>query len=204
MIAIISLLVLIVAGVMLVWYIDNKSQSKKEEKEEDYTIYPSMVENVLSNDFQRVIKLHRDEKIKWFTTIYELNDFLDSGEPLHITSLSNIFQYMSSSPDEKSTDVYVYDYHHTSLKSSDIIKTHDFWVEDNSLDVLEARIPFKEALDRLMATNYKKPHSKQCVLRNQVGPKKANAQYIFGNTEDVIFVDSITGNVSNRNPFFEN
>ena len=53
-----------------------------------------------------------------------------------------------------------------------------------------------------MEANIVKPHSKVCVLRKAVGPKEANVQYIFGNEDGAVFVDAVTGDVTDVDPFF--
>ena len=63
-------------------------------------------------------------------------------------------------------------------------------------------VTFNEVLEKINEVNMPKPHSKQCVLRKQVGPVAANPQYIFGNVKSQIYVDAINGKVSDENPAF--
>lgn len=63
-------------------------------------------------------------------------------------------------------------------------------------------ISYKEAYEKMMEANYPKPHSKHCVLRKEVGPYDCNPQYIFGNIEAQIYVDAVTGAVSDQSPAF--
>ena len=55
-----------------------------------------------------------------------------------------------------------------------------------------------------MEANCPKPHSKKCTLRKELGPNGAdvNAQYIFGNSEQQVYVDAVTGKVSLTNPVY--
>ena len=201
MLTFIVIVLLLAAGVGLYCY-GNKQKCEKEE-EVNNVISPLKAESLLAQDFKEVIEGHRNEKMVWYTTLYELTDFLDSGNELNIKSLTNVFQSMFEIPGTKKSDVFVTKFNHDEEGTKKEI-IHDFWIEDCAMDVLEARIPFEEALSKLMAANYPKPHSKQCALRIQVGPKEANAQYIFGNIDDALFVDTVTGEVSNKNPFFNN
>jgi hypothetical protein len=53
-----------------------------------------------------------------------------------------------------------------------------------------------------MAANAPKPHSRQVVLRKEVGPNSINPQYIFGNFQAQLYVDAVTGDVKTKNPAF--
>ena len=62
---------------------------------------------------------------------------------------------------------------------------------------------YNEAYERLLEADCIKPHSKYVTLRNPLGPKQCNAQYIFGNAHGtLIFLDALTGDVSDKNPAF--
>lgn len=196
--AIVIVLLLIACMVAAGYFFEKKYQKKSEKKSNGL---PLKVEEYLAKDFQDVISSHRDENTYWYCSIIELSDYLDSDSTLYVNNLSNVFQNVFET--EGGADTFVITYNHTETENKKTT-VHDFWVEDNSLNVLDPRITFSEALEKLMASNYPKPHSKQCVLRNQVGPNAANTQYIFGNTESVLFVDSVTGEVSDINPFFNN
>lgn len=65
------------------------------------------------------------------------------------------------------------------------------------------KLTYKDAFDRVMATNCPKPHSQHVVLRKELGPKVANPQYIFGNSSAQLYVDAVTGEVRDTNPVFE-
>lgn len=60
-----------------------------------------------------------------------------------------------------------------------------------------------QAYERLMATNYVKPHSRHCVTREMVGEVPCNPKYIFGNLEAQICVDVVTGDVTDTHPAFK-
>jgi hypothetical protein len=54
----------------------------------------------------------------------------------------------------------------------------------------------------MIYSKLKKPRSKFCSLRCQYGDIKANPQYVFGNATEHIYVDAVTGEVSDKNPAF--
>jgi hypothetical protein len=75
-------------------------------------------------------------------------------------------------------------------------------MEDSPLDKEPVKVTFAEALEKLNQVNFPKPHSRYCVLRKEVGPKDANVQYIFGNSHAQLYVDAVTGEVTDHNPVF--
>jgi hypothetical protein len=54
----------------------------------------------------------------------------------------------------------------------------------------------------MMSVNFPKPHSKHVTLRNPVGPAAVNAQWIFGNIKEQIWIDAVTGEAKKSNPAF--
>ena len=138
---------------------------------------------------------------KWFESCILLKNYLDEENDGTISGISNVFQVIRESG--KSADVFVVLAAHTPDSTAYEVK-EGFWVEDCDMSKEEIKISFKEAYDKMMAVNLPKPHSRNCVLRKQVGPKDANPQYIFGNIQSQIYVDAITGDVTDKNPAFPN
>ena len=158
-----------------------------------------VVENVISTDRQDMY-LNYAEDYRWFETCIVLKDYLDEEAcDGTITGISNVFQVVIEK--EKSADVFVVLYSHTPDTSAVDVK-HGFWVEDYPLNNEDLKVTFTQAYENLMQTNCPKPHSKQVVLRKQVGPVDANPQYIFGNIQEQVYVDAVTGDVSTKNPAF--
>jgi hypothetical protein len=77
-----------------------------------------------------------------------------------------------------------------------------FWIENYALNDEVIKLNYTEAWDRMMQTNYPKPHSKHVTLRNPVGPVAVNTQWIFGNIHEQIWIDAVTGDAKNSNPAF--
>ena len=80
---------------------------------------------------------------------------------------------------------------------------HGFWVEDFPMNEENIAVSYQEAYEKLMAVNLPKPHTRQVVLRKQIGPKPCNPQWIFGNLREQLYVDAVTGEVRDYNPSFE-
>lgn len=168
----------------------------------DSTVVDSVnyVENAIAMDKENMY-LTYGKDYKWFETCIVLNEYMD-GENANdsVVGISNIFQVLEQKS-SKSFDVHVIMYTHVG-DSTQVDVKHDFWIEDMPMNNDSIKVSFKEAYAKMMAANLPKPHSRQCVLRKEIGPKDCNPQYIFGNSEAQIYVDAVTGNVTDMNPAF--
>jgi hypothetical protein len=160
---------------------------------------PVTVENLVSLDRQDMF-LNYGENYKWYETSVVLKNYLDEENDGEISGVSNIFQVLADG--DKGTDVHVVMFTHVG-ETKDVQVVHSFWVEDFPLNDEEIVLTFAEAYDRLMQANVVKPHSRQVVLRKEIGPKAANPQWIFGNTQQHVYVDAVTGDVKTENPVFD-
>ena len=181
----------------------NSCKSEKPETATDSTTVVTndsamVVENVVGMDRQYMFTNYGKD-YRWFETCIVLKDFLDEENDGTITGVSNIFQVVFEK--EGGADVNVIMFTHVGDSTQMDIK-NAFWVEDMPMNDDAIKVTFKEAYEKVMAINLPKPHSRHCVLRKQVGPVTANPQYIFGNSEAQIYVDAVTGDVTDKNPAF--
>ena len=178
---IIILTVLAVAGLVVVLYDCKKSVEQRVLNVEACTL----------NDKEYMIQNYGRD-FKWFETNIDLKDYLDEdgGE---VESITNIFQTLIDG------DPLVVIFTHTEAEDK-VEKIHSFWVEDFQMEGVD--VTYQQALEAVNRVNLPKPHSKHCVLRKQVGPKPCNPQYIFGNQTAQLYVDAITGKVTDKNPAF--
>lgn len=159
-----------------------------------------VVENVISMDRQDMF-LNYQNDYRWYETCIVLEDYLDAeGSEGKVHAVSNIFQYVVEK-DEHSADVRVVMYTHLPDTTA-VEVVNSFWIGDCVMNEAEIKLTFEQAYDRLMQANLPKPHSKQVVLRKELGPKDANPQYIFGNVQSHVYVDAVTGDVSTTNPVY--
>lgn len=157
------------------------------------------VENVTGMDRQKMFQ-DFGKDYRWFETCIVLKDYLDSEEcDGTVTGISNIFQIVEEK--DKSSDVHVVMFTHVG-DSTQVDVVDSFWVEDFPMNEDAIKLTFKDAYDRVMAANAPKPHSRQVVLRKEVGPNSINPQYIFGNQTAQLYVDAVTGDVKTKNPAF--
>ena len=159
-----------------------------------------VVENVISLDRQAMFVAHGGD-YRWYETGVQLKNWLDEENDGAIDLVVNVFQVIEEY-DSTSFDTFVYKYQHFSDGSVNEEGIHGFWVEDYPLENEAIKVTFKEAFEKVQEVNLPKPHTRQVVLRKQVGPVEANPQWIFGNLHSQIYVDAVTGAVSKDNPAF--
>ena len=158
------------------------------------------VDHAIAVDRQTMYAKFKDS-YRWYETCMRLPEFLDSenvtSEP---TILVNIFQ--SIEVFDGGADTYVWKFQHFPDGTVSVDSIHSFWIEDNPLNDNVIKFNYKAAFDRMMQSNFPKPHSKNVTLRNPIGPVDINAQWIFGNINEQLWVDAVTGDVRNSNPAF--
>ena len=157
------------------------------------------VEHTVAMDRQAMFAKGVDNDYRWYETNIRLVNFLDD-EYAGIEEVVNVFQTVENR-DEHSFDTVVYKFQHTAEGTVEGF-THGFWVEDYPLNNEQIIITFAEALEKVNEVNLPKPHSRYVVLRKEVGPVDANPQWIFGNSRAQLYVDAVTGEVSEDDPAF--
>ena len=145
--------------------------------------------------------LNHGEDYRWYETCMILNDYLDEENDGSLAEVVNVFQAIIMRS-EHSFDTKVYKYQHFADGTAVEDSINGFWIEDEPMNNEAIKVTYKEAYDKLMATNLPKPHSRYVTLRKQVGPVAANPQYIFGNIREQVYVDATTGEVRDYNPAF--
>lgn len=155
------------------------------------------VEQAISLDRETMFANYGGE-YKWFETCIVLRDFMDEATEPFVTDVANIFQVNAKNSDG-GYDTEVFSYRHT-ITGSDVITVDGWWIGDIDMCADGTAISFADAYARLQAANFVKPHSRKCTLRKAVGPTPCNPQFIFGNTQTHLFVDAITGDVTDVDP----
>lgn len=159
-----------------------------------------VVENTVSTDRQAMY-LKVGEDYRWYETCILLPYYLDSDSVTSTPAMvSNIFQSIVAKGN--GYDTWVYKFQHFPDGTCLIDSVQGFWIEDSPLNDNEINLKYTEAFDKVMQTNSPKPHSRQVCLREPVGPLPVNAQYVFGNIREQLWVDAVNGNVVNSCPAF--
>ena len=158
-------------------------------------------ENVISTDREAMF-LNYDEDYRWYESTIVAENFFDSDSTSSvIKGITNVFQ-VAEKKDSTCFDIHVIMMKHDAVNTYEPEAIEGFWIEDFPLNEEKITLTYEEAYARMMMANCVKPHSRYCVLRKQVGPVDCNPQYIFGNVKVQVYVDAVTGQVSNNNPAF--
>ena len=171
------------------WFNKNKDNEKKE----------IIVENVVKADRDYMTENYGNTYV-WYETQIFLNDYLDEECDGSFSEIVDVFQVITTI-DSTKFDTKVIKMYHVA-DSSYIEEIEGFWVEDMNMNDEIISVTYKQAFQLINEVNFTKPHSKNCVLRKEVGPIEANPQYIFGNIESQLYVDALTGDVTDESPSF--
>lgn len=171
------------------WFSKNKDNEKKE----------IIVENVVKADRDYMTENYGNTYV-WYETQIYLNDYLDEECDGSFSEIVDVFQVITTI-DSAKFDTKVIKMYHVA-DSSYIEEIEGFWVEDMNMNDEIISVTYKQAFQLINEVNFPKPHSKNCVLRKEVGPIEANPQYIFGNIESQLYVDALTGDVTDESPSF--
>ena len=156
------------------------------------------IETLIESDMAYVTENYGNTFV-WYETNVIYNNFLDEENDGSYQSVKSVYQYQNIDQNETSIDVKVITIYHENGEVT--IETEDTWyAECFDLRHSDINITFEEAYNLIMSVNFPKPHTKCCVLRDQVGPVAANPQYIYGT--GLLFVDAVNGMVSEFNPVF--
>lgn len=174
----------------------NQPVSDTEVAEEPVLLNPT---TLITMDRQDMF-INHNQDYRWYETCMMLNNFLDEENDGSLAEVVNVFQAVISRETGYDTKVFKFQHFADGTYAKDSVI--GFWVEDFPLNEEVITVTYQEAYDKLMATNCPKPHSRYVTLRKQVGPVDANPQYIFGNLKSQVYVDAVTGEVSDVNPAF--
>lgn len=142
-------------------------------------------------------------KYEWRNSRVILNDTVtfENIDDLHIVAVNDVFYYWINNGNRKGPWVqYVND--HVELGSQTQNPIHDVWIEDGDLSDKPIKIDAVQALMKLKEWNGTLPKSNFICLRLPIGPKACNAQWVFGDKYDVLFIDAVTGAITDWNPAF--
>ena len=161
-----------------------------------------VVEDIIQADIDDMNDKYIDDPYRWYETDILMMSFLDDEAPEKtVEGVSNTFEVVKTVEGD-GYDTYVITYSHVSGATA-IDEKHAFYVENIEMTQDMVKLTFDEAFDKAMQSNFVKPHSRYCTLRLPLGPNKCNVQYIFGNNDSQIYVDAVTGDVTDVNPAFK-
>lgn len=144
-----------------------------------------------------------DKIYKFFESCISLHEYFDSEDSEgKVAGIANVFEVITKQG--SGYDVLVVLISHTG-DATEVVEVNDFWIEDFDLNpFLDGfAIDYTHAFQLMNESAFTKAHSRQCVLRCQVGPNQIKPQYIFGNNIYAVYVDSYNQNVTDVNPAFD-
>jgi hypothetical protein len=181
---------LVIAGIVATGCSSCQSENKKQEG-----VAELIVENTISADKQYMY-LNYGKNYVWYETVIKMKGWLDGETTDAVDSLYNVFQAIID--DGQPRVIFI----SHKLDTSSVDVKNGFWVEDYDMSKDNVKLTYKQAFDRVMQSNYSKPHTKNCILRKPIGPKDCNPQWCFGNIDSQLWVDAVTGEVTDSDPAF--
>lgn len=187
-------------------------QSENKKQENVYHDYDGVVQDFTAG-VSHIQALHRQTMFnlaqqakpvkgyQWRNSRVIFNDTLtfDNIDDLHITDVNDVFFYWDK---EKGPQVQ---YVNVNVKRGTQVPwpISDVWIEDKDLSDQPIKLSAEEAILKLKEWNGVLP--KDCnfiILRLPVGPKDCNPQWTFGDIDDVLFIDAVTGEIRDSDPAF--
>ena len=179
---------------------------KNAPNKEHVTVFTADYDGVLpdlSDGAEHIIALHRQtmneitggKPYAWYEAKFTLADTLKQETLLDATvvEVTDVFQTVNPT--------LCYFLTTNAVKGTLIpAPTPGLWIEDFDLSDCEVKLTIKDALARLAEVNMPIPDVTSVVLRKPVGPKPCNAQYVAGTAVRAVWVDAVTGNVTDMCP----
>lgn len=140
-------------------------------------------------------------KYQWRNSRVILNDTVtaENIDDLHVVAVNDVFFYW----DSQKGPMVQYINSHVKYGVQIPYPINDVWIEDADMSDQPIKISAEQALSRLKEWNGILP--KDCnflTLRLPVGPKDCNPQWTFGDVDDVLFIDAVTGEIRDYDPAF--
>lgn len=186
---------------------ENKEQPKERELYHDYDgvaqDFTAGVSHIQTMHRQTVYTLLNGKEYEWRNTRVIFNDTIDVDalDQLHITDINDVFYYWN----EQGPWVQ---YINSNVKKGLQVPfpINDVWIEDEDMSKCYIKLSCEDALQRLKEYNATMngivPKTYFITLRKPVGPLDCNPQWTIGDAFNVLFVDAVTGKVSDSCPAF--
>lgn len=201
-------LLLAIVGMMATGCSSCQSENKKQDakKVTVHADYDGVITD-FSAGVDQIVALHRQTMFSMIKANYEwrnlqvtFNDVINTEtiDDLHITDVTNVFYYWNEGPWVQ--------YITSNVKKGMLIpaKIPDVWIEDADMSEAEIKLSAEDVLKRLKEWNGIVPPANAMILRLPIGPRRCNAQWVIGNIDKVIFIDAVTGEITDWCPAFPN
>lgn len=155
------------------------------------------VDHIVALHKQTVYNIYKGEQYAWYETRVLFNDSIKDGniDDLKVTDVTDIFQLFGPARCQ---------YVSTNVEKGTIIPKPipDIWIEDCDMSEAEIKLWPEDVLEKLKAWDGIIPPAVGMTLRIPLGPRRCNAQWVIGNIMQVIFVDAVTGDITDWCPAF--
>lgn len=155
------------------------------------------VEHIVALHKQTVYNLYKGEKYAWYETRVLFSDSIKDGslDDLKVTDVTDIFQLFGPARSQTIS---------TNVEKGTIVPKpiYDIWIEDVDMSSSEIKLTVKDVLEKLKAWDGILPPAVGMTLRQPLGPRRCNPQWVIGNIFQVIFVDAVTGDITDWCPAF--
>lgn len=184
------------------------------------------VDHIQALHRQTMFSLIDGQEYQWRNSRVLLNDTVtaENIDDLHVVAVNDVFFYW----DSVKGPMVQYINSHVKYGVQIPYPINDVWIEDADMSEQPIKISAEQALSRLKEYNAAikreqnragsssaereqgraKPNGilpKDCnflTLRYPVGPKDCNVQWVFGDVDDVLFIDAVTGEIRDYDPAF--
>lgn len=215
-------LVLAIVGAMAVSGCNSCAKSEKQDIQpvslfhdydglvQDFTAGVAQIQALHRQTMYGLIQHLQDEghtialngKYQWRNSRVLLNDTvtMENIDDLHVVAVNDVFFYW----DSVKGPMVQYINSHVKYGVQIPYPINDVWIEDADMSEQPIKISAEQALMRLKEWNGILP--KDCnfiILRLPVGPKDCNPQWTFGDVDDVLFIDAVTGEIRDYDPAFK-
>lgn len=157
----------------------------------------SSAENIIALQRQTMFSILGGGDYVWYETKFSFGDTLTVGtlDDVDLLEITSVFQIFNPNLCYTIT---------TSVVKGTLIPapTPGTWIEDFDLSTAEIALDIEDVLARLKEVNAVIPPATFIVLRKPVGPMPCNAQYVMGNPMQTLWVDAVTGDVTDWCPAF--
>lgn len=196
-------LLLAIVGIMATGCSSCQSENKQQDQaigagydgvKQDFT---AGIDHIVALHKQTMFSLYEGEQYAWYETRVLFNDSLkvENADSLKVVDVTDIFQLFDPARCQ---------YISTNVDKGTIIPKPipDIWIEDCDMSKAEIKLWPEDVIGKLKAWDGIIPPAVGMTLRMPLGPRRCNAQWVIGNIMQVIFVDAVTGDITNWCPAF--
>ncbi len=159
--------------------------------------FTSGVANIVALHKQTMFSMIKGE-YEWRNLQVLFNETINAEtlDDLHVIDITDVFYYWKDGP--------WIQFITSNVDKGMLISARipDVWVEDCNMNDAEIRLWPEDVLNLLKEWNGIIPQSNGMILRMPLGPRDCNAQWVIGGISDVIFIDAVTGDITNWCPAF--